>query len=181
MCCKHRLRWAIDEKGRPFKDRTFTPPEHMKFIRGKRQGIIMTFTFSNIFAVSLGVALYTLKGIMSQQRFNALLLGSALHLGITVFLSYRSWVLTLWFRSLGAGPWHNCYWVHFMNHFMNQHWLCYQTILISETVEDTRQYLVQSSGATCLWSGVRPVDAHCIYIRALSLSYFFSCNFARQT
>jgi len=62
----------------------------MKFIRGKRQGIIMTFTFSNIFAVSLGVALYTLKGIMSQQRFNALLLGSALHLGITVFLSYRS-------------------------------------------------------------------------------------------
>ena len=90
LCWKHRLRWAIDEKGRPFKDRTFVPPEHMKFIRGKRQGIIMNFAFSNVFAVSLGVALYTLKGIMSQQRFNALLLGSALHLGILVFLSYRS-------------------------------------------------------------------------------------------
>lgn len=88
--CSLRLRWAIDEKGRPFKDRTFVPPEYMKFIRGKRQGIIMNFAFSNVFAVSLGVALYTLKGIMSQQRFNALLLGSALHVGIMVFLSYRS-------------------------------------------------------------------------------------------
>lgn len=50
----------------------------------------MNFAFSNVFAVSLGIALYTLQGIMSQQRFKALLLGSALHLGIMFFLSYRS-------------------------------------------------------------------------------------------
>lgn len=88
--CSLRLRWAIHEKGRPFKDRSFTPPEHMKFIRGKRQGTLMNFAFSNFFAVSLGVILYITQGIMSQQRFNALILGSCIHLGVMFFLSHRS-------------------------------------------------------------------------------------------
>lgn len=84
--CSLRLRWGIDE-GRPFKDRSFTPPEHMKFIKGKRKGVLLNFAFSNIFAISLGVLLYSWAGVMSQQRLNSLLLGSALEVAIMVYLS----------------------------------------------------------------------------------------------
>ena len=59
----------------------------MKFIKGKRKGVLLNFAFSNIFAISLGVLLYSWAEVMSQQRLNSLLLGSALEVAIMVYLS----------------------------------------------------------------------------------------------
>ena len=86
-CC--RLRWAV-QSGQLFKDRSFTPPEHLHFIRGKRRGILANFAASNLISVGFGTAVYILAGIMSQQRFNALLMGSLCHICIMVFFSLRS-------------------------------------------------------------------------------------------
>ena len=86
----HRLRWAVNQKGRLFKDRTFTPPEHLQFIKGKRRGVLTNFAVSNIFSISLGSAIYSALGMMSQQRLNALILGSVCQITLMVFLSLRN-------------------------------------------------------------------------------------------
>ena len=78
------------DDGRLFKDRSFTPPEHLKFIRGKRRGLLLNFAFSNTFAISLGSILYSWAGVMSQQRLYSLVTGSILQLMVMLYLSYRS-------------------------------------------------------------------------------------------
>lgn len=73
-----------------FKDRTFTPPEHLQFIKGKRRGILTNFAVSNVFSIGLGTAIYTALGLMSQQRLTALVMGSLCHIVVMVFMSLRS-------------------------------------------------------------------------------------------
>ena len=70
-----------------FKDRSFTPLEHINFIKGKRRDVLLNFAFSSIFAVSLGVLLYSWAGVMSQQRLKSLISGAVLEVIIMVYLS----------------------------------------------------------------------------------------------
>lgn len=79
VCC-NRLRWAVSESGRLFKDRVSVPSQHIKFMKGKRQGIVANLLASAAFGTISGSLLYAVNDLLTKPRFTALLYGSAAHI-----------------------------------------------------------------------------------------------------
>ena len=88
-CC-NRLRWAVSEGGRPFRDRVSVPTQHIKFMKGKRQEVLANFAASTSFGVAFGAMLYALKGLLTKSIFTGLLYGSATHITVMVVASLLS-------------------------------------------------------------------------------------------
>lgn len=85
-----RLRWAVSEGGRPFRDRAAVPAQHMQFIKGKRQGIVANLAASTTFGTVFGAGLYATQGLLTKPMFTGLLSGSVLHIVVMTIASLSS-------------------------------------------------------------------------------------------
>lgn len=83
----HRLRWAVSENGRPFRDRESVPAQHIKFMKGKRREIVANFAASTTFGTVFGAMLYAVKGLLTKSVLTGLLSGSAIHVTVMTIAS----------------------------------------------------------------------------------------------